>query len=363
MALLRDDGGFRVQSQSSTPVTTTADLGARIPRVSPPLSPPGWAGPLGPDLMRRTQRLSERGWTPPRDVGVDPLEELTRPLRALPALQAGESTRPVGTLDRLAARIRVNRPSWGARRLPVPANKTQSTRISFTLDGRTVTTRGLQDVEVNDLFRAYPMRDFARRLNQPNHPTAPWIDTMSHLIGAESHLEGAFYLLADFHPLVSFISGQPFTLSWPKGAGAGSHTPDCLLATTSSRWGLVVDVKTPEERATKEWLSREELLRPELAKLGLNYMVWSGMPRHYRRNLEKFTEARVPATSMESWAPLAATLARSGIRMNDLVDALGASGYERLRALTLIRRMLWLRMLRTDLARPVGLETTVWTAE
>lgn len=332
-----------------------------MPPVSPPTRAPAWAGERGPELVRRTQRLSERGITTNEHaLDNDPLRELTEHF-STPLRPFTRDARSFGDLERSAARIRVNRPSWGQRRLKLPAlDKIASAHVSFTLDGTRVRTRKVSEVDPSVFVRAYPMRDFARRLNQRNHPTAPWVETMAHLVGAESHHEGAFYLLADFHPLVTFIAGQPFTLSWPKGEALQSHTPDCVLASSSHPRSLVVDVKDPIERAGEKWRDREAVVARTCADMGLAYMVWSGMPRRFRRNLENLAEARVPESSLKAWGPAACEFAGHGKSMRSVALELESRGYQYPWALTLIRRLLWLHQLNTDLGKPLELDSIVW---
>jgi hypothetical protein len=239
--------------------------------------------------------------------------------------------------------------------------KIDSVRVYWTRDGKKVRSGRLPDFDIFELFGAYPMRDFARRLAQTNHPTAPWLETMGHLIGAESHHEGSFYMLADFHPLIAFIAGQPFTLFWPKGSLLESHTPDCFLATAGGRSGVVVDVKDPRERDSDEWQVREAVVRKILEEMGLSYMVWSGMPRRFRRNLEYLTEARVPVASLDRWSPDVQALASKGITVRRLALSLDSRGYKFHWALTLVRRLLWTHVLETDLMHLVDLETIVWS--
>lgn len=331
-----------------------------MPSVSPPTRVPAWAGERGPELVRRTRRLSQRGKTTNEHAtDDDPLRELTEHF-AMPLRPLRDDARSFGDLERTTARIRVNRPSWGQRRLKFSAlDKIASPHVSFTLNGTSVTTRKASEVDSSVFTRAYPMRDFARRLNQQNHPTAPWVETMAHLIGAESHHEGAFYLLADFHPLVTLIAGQPFTLSWPKGGTLQSHTPDCLLASSSHPRSLVVDVKDPVERAGEKWRAREAFVARTCADMGLAYMVWSGLPRRFRRNLENLAEARVPEPSLEAWGPAAREFARHGKSLRAVAMELDSRGYQYTWALTLVRRLLWLHDLETDLGKPLELDSEI----
>lgn len=329
------------------------------PRVAPPEVAPLWAGPLGRDLVKRTRRLSERGWTGPESGDVDPVAQLTEHIAPI-LMGQGTADPRLSPLSLTTARIRVNRPSWGERRLTLPGkDKVDSIHVFWTRDGKRAQSERLHAFDRTELFRAYPMRDFARRLNQTNHPTAPWVETMGHLVGAESHHEGSFYLLADFHPLITFIAGQPFTLHWPKGSPLESHTPDCFLATAGGSSGVVVDIKDPREQGSDEWQARERIVRDVLGEIGLGYFVWSGMPRRFRRNLEYLAEARVPPASVDAWGTRARQIAAARVSMRQLATALDAEGYPYLLALTLLRRLLWTHDLEADLMRPLGPDADV----
>lgn len=210
------------------------------------------------------------------------------------------------------------------------------------------------------LYSAHPMRTFSRRLTQNHKPVAVWTHTTGSLVGAESHLERDFIMLADFHPAVRYIGGQPFTLAFERGAPCKLHTPDLVLLGDGLP-PLVIDVKNPEQAVKRKWRARAALIRDILAEAGIGYEVWTGMPRLMQANLENFTEARVPELSYRRWAPIAAELCSRPMPVVELVTRVAARGYEPGFAMMLIRRMLWCRDLRTDMRLPFRSTSIVWT--
>lgn len=250
-------------------------------------------------------------------------------------------------------RVRVFRPSWGSRRLRINLERAVSTAVtvSFTRDGLHTETLSVDGFDHALLPLLLPMRDFARRLEQSNKPVAPWLHTTGYLVGAESHHERTLMMLADHHPAVELLAGQPFTLVWPKGSRLRSHTPDVVLLGRGAP-PLVVDVRTPFGAAEETWASKVPSIAEAVAELGMGYLVWTGMSRPFRRNLENFTEARVPKASYERWVDVAIDLCVQPMSASDLADRLDSVGYQRHWALTLIRRMLWRRALTTDMFAP-----------
>jgi len=317
-----------------------------------PNSPPAWAGDLGIALLRESERLAHRGRTRVDEWGVDPMAVLN-----------SWATNPrVGTSRARSLaqglRVRFHRP-WSTYRLK-PARPSAGVVVGYSTDGRTVRSVQVADLTAELLGSAHPMREFSRRLTQDHKPVAVWTHTTESLVGAESHLERDFITLADFHPAVRYIGGQPFTLAFERGAPYKLHTPDLVLLGDGLP-PLVVDVKNPEQAAKRNWRARAALIRDILAEAGVGYKVWTGMPRLMQANLENFTEARVPEQSYRRWAPIAAELCSRPMPVVELVTRIAARGYEPGFAMMLIRRMLWRRDLRTDMRLPFRPTSIVWT--
>lgn len=294
----------------------------------------------------------------PQVRGKDPLTELTGWFGVGDRLTKPALEPSMDGYDPM--RVRVFRPSHGKRRLRIDRAGAQASTvtITYTLDGVRARTEDLGGFSHSLLRTVLPMRDFARRLQQKNKPVAPWLHTMGHHVGAESHHERTLMMLADYHPAIDHISGQPFTLVWPKDSELDSHTPDvCLLSAGANP--LIVDVRTPEGAVDPEWAAKVPAIRRAVESLGMGYVVWTGMSRPYRRNLENFTEARVPPDSYEFWSLVAVDLCTERMTVSDLADSLDATGYRREQALMLIRRMLWRQALRTDMFTPYSTSSIV----
>lgn len=259
--------------------------------------------------------------------------------------------------------VRVFRPSWGTRRLRIDSALAPSSAItiSFTLDGTRVQTGSLDAFDHHLLRHVRPMRDFARRLKQMNKPVATWLHTVGHHVGTESLHERTFMMLADYHLAIHHIAGQPFTLVWPKGSELESHTPDVVLLGERGS-PLIVDVRTPDGAVDATWAAKVPSIRRAVESMGMGYLVWTGMSRPYRLNLENFTEARVPPESYEFWSLVALDLCTEPTAVGDLAGHLEANGYTRLLALMLIRRMLWRDALRTNMFAPYSAASIVRSA-
>lgn len=337
--------------------TLTADLPDEPDRpdqprhVPTPSVPPVWAGDLAIALVRDSQRLAQRGRTRLDEWDVDPMA-LLNSWAANPRHTTGSAGSFVRRL-----RMRFHRP-WSTYRLK-PERPSAGVSVGYSTDGRTVRSAQVADLTAELLRSAHPMREFSRRLTQNHKPVAVWTHTTRSLVGAESHLERDFITLADFHPAVRYIGGQPFTLAFQRGAPCKLHTPDLVLLGDGLP-PLVVDVKNPEQAATRKWRARAALIRDVLAEAGIGYEVWTGMPRLMQANLENFTEARVPEPSYRRWAPITAALCSRPMPVVELVTRIAARGYEPGFAMMLIRRMLWRRDLRTDMRLPFRPTSIVW---
>lgn len=324
----------------------------RSPRVQVTNVLPAWAGDLAETLLRDSERLIHRGRTRVGGWDADPMTILNS-WAAHPRVRG---KRVIGSVWGL--RMRFHRP-WSTYRLK-PGSPSEGVVAGYSADGRTVRTVQVADLTAEILSAAHPMREFSRRLTQEHKPVAVWTHTTGSLIGAESHLERDFITLADFHPAVRYIGGQPFTLAFEPGALCKLHTPDLVLLGDGLP-PLVVDVKNAEQASTPKWRARASLIRDVLAEAGIGYEVWTGMPRLMQANLENFTEARVPEPSYLRWAPVAAELCSRPMPVVELVTRIAARGYEPGFAMMLIRRMLWRRDLRTDMRLPFRSTSIVWT--
>lgn len=328
------------------------------PPVLPILSPPFWAGDRGSELVELTAQQDRVGIDDPATRNVDPLGLFTDWFG--PGDRRSKPVHVPSSAGFHPRRVRVFRPSSGARRLAIDRRRfADHIRIAYTVDGETTSLSKLEHFDLALLPQLLSMREFARRLKQDNKPVATWLHTIGHHVGAESHHERSLMMIADFHPAVHFIAGQPFTMLWPVGAPLKTHTPDVMVMGPSNA-PMIVDVRTPEEAADQTWVRKVPAIADALRLLGLGYAIWTGMSRPFRRNLENLTEASVPAISYDRWSRVALDLCDEPMPATELADRLDASGYQRLWSLTLIRRMLWRRVLLTDMFSPYSRSSTVW---
>lgn len=301
----------------------------------------------GEVLLSRTAEQQLVGRDDPEFRGVDPLRPFTNWFGSgVGSVKPFFDPTPDG-FD--ARRIRVFRPSHGSRRLPVvkPA-KGHAPIVAYSTDGSSTKSCRLDEFDFERLRTAFPTREFFRRLEQPNKPVAAWLYTTGHHVNAESHHERTLMTLGDHHPAVHHIAGQPFTLVWPDGSPIKSHTPDVAFTGTGTP-PLIVDVKTPKESRKPAWVERAPLVAEAIARMGMGYVVWTGMSRPFRLNMENFTNARVPEASYKRWSDVAVQLCSAPMTASELADRLDEAGYQRGWALTLIRRLLWRRRLHTDM--------------
>ena len=331
------------------------------PRVASVTDSPSWAGEHGEELVRRSKRKAQASAPDPFEH-VDPLQVFSDWFGpGDPNLKPVFDPSFEGWHPR---RIRVGSPSTGRRRLDIdPAPGVQDVvTVSYSFDGRHVETERFSDFHQDMLWSALPMRSFARRLEQENKPVSTWLHTNGHHVGCESHHERTMMTVADFHSAIHRIAGQPFTLTWPKDSPAVSHTPDSALL-SSGRIPLVLDVKTPEDAVSEDWVAKRPHVEAAVHAMGMGYLVWTGISRRYRRNLELLTEARVPEESYALWSAAALALCDGALPVRVLAERLEASGYRLEWALMLIRRMLWRRVLLTDMFRPFDSMSVVWRAD
>ncbi|MDD1385942.1 hypothetical protein [Curtobacterium poinsettiae] len=328
------------------------------PELVPIRTAPTWAGELGDDLVDLTQEQALIGKDDPRFRDTDPLALFTEWLGP-----GDSSTKPDHQPSSSGFHpkgVRVFRPSSGPRRLKIDVLRyATEIRIGYTIDGERALLTRLADFDVEILPSFLSMREFARRLTQAHKPVATWLHTTGGHVGAESHHERTLMTIADFHPAVHSICGQPFTLLWPAGAPLQSHTPDVVVMGPTNR-PLVIDVRTPAGSVDPTWVRKVPEIAKALQALGMGYAIWTGMSRPYRRNLENLTEAFVSADSYEQWSLAARALCDGPMTAHELADRLDASGYQRLWSLTLIRRMLWRHALHTDMFSPYTQRSIVW---
>lgn len=260
-----------------------------------------------------------------------------------------------------AGRARQFRPLRGVRHLPMgePGKDGADLLAWFSPDGRTTYSRSLTQLSRHDLVNSFPTRDFSRRNSQSHKPVAVWTHTTNAHVHCESRLEREFVLLADFDKRVEHIAAQPFTLVFPAGWALKKHTVDFVILSPGQP-PIAVDVKTPKAAADPENVERHALIRAVLAEAGIHHLVWTGLPFDVMNNLALFSKATPEDEVLLDLVPALLLLARPGMTGAALASATAAEfGLDRGTALYVIKRLLWLGAMSTDMTVPYRPDSAV----
>jgi len=157
-------------------------------------------------------------------------------------------------------------------------------------DGVLVET-DLEDVCVDRLARALPVRKIRSHRGQLNRPGLFWSATTRDHIPYESLLELDRLLLADFDPDVSWIAAQPMQLEGKDGRRVRKHVPDLLL-TRHAKCPLVVDVKPPQFASRPDVAEVFAWTARLCAAAGWQYEVWTGAAPDLMANVRTLSVVR-----------------------------------------------------------------------
>jgi hypothetical protein len=106
---------------------------------------------------------------------------------------------------------------------------------------------GLEEASTLYFRRTVAFRQPPAYRGQRNFPGWWWSATTRSHIVYESWLERHHIIEADRDARVTWISGQPFELTWPIGRREGRHTPD-LFCRTLDDSGVLVDCRPVDRR-------------------------------------------------------------------------------------------------------------------
>jgi hypothetical protein len=218
------------------------------------------------------------------------------------------------------------------------------------LDG-TVSERPLRLVTAGQVVRAGPWRMTRSARGQAHYPGYYWSATSGGHVIYESRLELARLLLADFDPDVTAIAAQPFLLRALAGGRVRRHVPDFLLLHAGQTVEMV-NVK-PGDRlgdpATAEALAWPgELFEGR----GWGYEIWSGADPVVLANVRFLAGYRRPGMPPDSVTAVVRDEVRPGDHVGGLLDRL-EDRCPRPQAKAGVLRLLWQRILSTDLTRPL----------
>lgn len=104
------------------------------------------------------------------------------------------------------------------------------TRVTFVRSSGERVEGPINEVDLDGLERALPVRKISSHPGQRNRPGLFWSVTNRGHVPYESWLELDRLLLADADPEVTWIAAQPMALTGMDGDALRRHVPDLLLA-------------------------------------------------------------------------------------------------------------------------------------
>ena len=157
----------------------------------------------------------------------------------------------------------------------VAGSVSSSVEVRYKGADRELHTTALDRVDVDEVLRGEPVREFRWYKGRQFYSGWYWSATGERLVVYESRLELARIMLADFAPDVVGIAAQPFQLVGRDGGRLRRHVPDLLLVSVDGAV-TVVDVKPasrlalPKVREVFDWTERLCALR------GGSFEAWCG---------------------------------------------------------------------------------------
>jgi hypothetical protein len=223
--------------------------------------------------------------------------------------------------------------------------------VSVRLPDETVSERPLRQVTAGQVVRAGPWRVTRSARGQAHYPGYYWSATSGGHVIYESRLELARLLLADFDPDVTAIAAQPFLLRALAGGRVRRHVPDFLLLHADQRVEMV-NVK-PGDRLVDPAVAEALAWPGELFEdRGWGYEIWSGADPVVLANVRFLAGYRRPGMPPGSVTALVRDEIRPGDHVGGLLDRLEGR-CPRPQAKAGVLRLLWQRILSTDLTRPL----------
>lgn len=225
-------------------------------------------------------------------------------------------------------------------------------------DGQFVDTT-LDRLVVGEVADGLPVREFRWYKGRRHYSGWYWSSstTTRRLVAYESRLEAARIMLADFDPGVVSITAQPFQLIGLDGSVMRRHVPDALL-TDADSGVTVVDVKAPSKMADPGVQAVFGWTRQVVASRGWAFEAWSGASRGVLENIRFLAGYRRRSLVDEALLPVVEEAAQQQSTIGAIERALSdRHGVPLVRAAML--HLLWIGVLRTDLDRPLSVETPV----
>jgi len=210
---------------------------------------------------------------------------------------------------------------------------------SVRLRDGTAAERPLRQLTAGEVVAAVPWRSARSARGQAHYPGYYWSATSGGHVIYESRLELARLLLADFDPDVTAIAAQPFLLRALAGVRVRRHVPDFLLLHA----GRLADPAVAEALAWPGELFEDR---------GWGYEIWSGADPVILANVRFLAGYRRPGMPPDSVTAVVRDEVRPGDHVGGLLDRLEGR-CPRPQAKAGVLRLLWQRILSTDLTRPL----------
>ncbi len=203
-----------------------------------------------------------------------------------------------------------------------------------------------------------PVRGFPSARGQRHFSGLYWSATSARHVGFESWLERDTAMLLDFDPRVVAFASQPFWLHWNDGRRMRRHAPD-WFARLDDESGVVIDCRPPGRIGPRDQEAFDATERA-CAAVGWRFRLIGEVDRVQSLNLRWLAGYRHPR--YQGSEAVRARLAEVFAQPRELLDGAGEIA-DPLGVLPVLYHLLWIGVLRCDLAVPLSERRLVQRAE